>query len=190
MSQSTMTERLFLYAGFSDFCIGWAKNDTLAYEYVGTEPITDRLFSALRPCTDEISWSNTEIYLVNGPGSTLGIRTFCAFIRTLLVLKKIKPSHVFVCDTLHFAQLILTNRNLQKTVCARLNVTQVLCLNSLKDTFHAPSEAEQQKALWLPHPCLLKEIPLFRFEMKEILPLLSHQSPWETTDAPDVFQVN
>ena len=183
-----MKERLFLHAGFSDFCIGWAKNDTWAYEYIGTEPITDKLFSALRPCTDGISWENTEIYLVNGPGSTLGIRTFCAFIRTLLVLKKIKPSQVFVCDALHFAQLILTQRNLQQRVCARLNVTQVLCLNSLEDTFHVPSEAEQQKALWLPHPCLPKGIQVFRFEMKGILPLLSPQSHWETTDTPDVFQ--
>lgn len=184
-----MMERLFLYAGFSDFCVGWAKNDAWTYEYVEAEPITDRLFSALRPCTDEISWSNTEIYLVNGPGSTLGIRTFCAFIRTLLVLKKLNPSQVFVCDALHFTQLILTNRNLQQPVCARLNVTQVLCLNSLKDTFHTPSETEQQQAFWLPHPCLSKEVQLFRFEMKEILPLLSPQSPWGTTDAPDVFQV-
>jgi len=185
-----MTERLFLHAGFSDFCIGWAKNDTWAYEYIGTEPITDKLFSALRPCTDGISLENTEIYLVNGPGSTLGIRTFCAFIRTLLVLKKLNPSQVFVCDALHFAQLILTRQNLQQPVCARLNVTQVLCLNSLEDTFHVPSEAEQQQALWLQHPCLPKEVQMFRFEMKEILPLLSAQSPWETADAPDMFQAN
>ena len=125
---------------------------------------------------------------MNGPGSTLGIRTFCAFIRTLLVLKKIKPSQVFVCDALHFAQLILTQRNFRETVCARLNVTQVLCLSSLKATFRVPSEAEKQQALWLPHPCLPKEIQRFRFEMKEVLPLLSPQLPWETTDAPDVFQ--
>jgi len=183
-----MTERLFLHAGFSDFCVGLAKNDAWAYEYVGTEPITDRLFSALRPCMDEISWKNTEVYLVNGPGSTLGIRAFCAFIRTLLVLKKIKPSQVFVCDALHFAQLILTRQNLPQPVCARLNVTQTLCLNSIDDTFHVPSEAEKQQALWLPHPCLAKEVQAFRFEMKEILPLLSAQSHWETTDTPDVFQ--
>ena len=183
-----MKERLFLYAGFSDFCVGWAKNDAWSYEYVETEPITDRLFSALRPCTDEISWSNTEIYLVNGPGSTLGIRTFCAFIRTLLVLKKLIPSQVFVCDALHFAQLILTQQNLQKTVCARLNVTQTLCLNSPEDTFHVPSEAEKQQALWLPHTCLPKEVQVFRFEINDILPLLSPQSHWETTDTPDVFQ--
>jgi hypothetical protein len=185
-----MTERLFLHAGFSDFCVGWAKNDTWAYEYVGTEPITDKLFSALRPCMDGISWEDTEIYLVNGPGSTLGIRTFCAFIRTLLVLKKIKPSQVFVCDALHFAQLILTQRNLPQPVCARLNVTQTLCLNSLEDTFHVPSEAEQQQVLWLPHPCLSKEARVFHFEMKEILPLLFPQSPWGTTNAPDAFQTN
>ena len=183
-----MTERLFLHAGFSDFCVGWAKNDTWAYEHIGTEPVTDRLFSALRPCTDEISWENTEVYLVNGPGSTLGIRTFCAFIRTLLVLKKLNPSQVFFCDMLHFAQLILTQRNLQQPVCARLNVTQTLCLNSLVDTFHTPSEAEQKTALWLPHPCLPKEVQVFRFEINNILALLSPKAPWETTDAPDVFQ--
>ena len=124
-----MTERLFLYAGFSDFCIGLAKNNVWAYKCVDTKPITDRLFSALCLCMDEISWKNTEVYLMNGPGSTLGIRTFCAFIRTLLVLKKINPSQVFVCDALNFAQLILMRRNLRKSVCARLNVTQVLCLN-------------------------------------------------------------
>ena len=183
-----MMERLFLHAGFSDFCVGWAKNDTWSYEYVGTEPITDKLFSALRPCMDGISWENTEVYLVNGPGSTLGIRTFCAFIRTLLVLKKLNPSQFFFCDMLHFAQLILTDRNLQKTVCARLNVTQTLCLNSLVDTFHTPSEAERQQALWLQHPCLPKEVQLFRFEIKEVSPLLSPQAPWKTMDAPDVFQ--
>jgi len=108
----------------------------------------------------------------------------------LLVLKKIKPSQVFVCDALHFAQLILTRQNLPQPVCARLNVTQVLCLNSLEDTFHVPSEAEKQQALWLPHPCLPKEVQLFLFEMKAILPLLSSKSPWETTDTPDVFQAN
>lgn len=183
-----MTERLFLHAGFSDFCVGWAKNDTRRYEYVGTEPITDKLFSALKPCVDEISRENTEIYLVNGPGSTLGIRTFCAFVRTLTVLKKISPSQVLVCDALHLAQLILKQRNLRQPVCARLNVTQTLCLNSPEDTFHVPSEAEQKTALWLSHPCLPKETPVFRFEMKEILPLLSPKLPWKTTDAPDVFQ--
>lgn len=185
-----MTERLFLHAGFSDFCIGWARGEVWHYECYNTEPIADRLFSALRSCTDEISWENTEVYLVNGPGSTLGIRTFCAFVRTLLVLKKINPSQVFVCDALHFAQLILTQQNLQQPVCARLNVTQTLCLNSLKDKLHSPSKAEQRQALWLPHPCLPKEVQTFRFEMKEILPLLSPKSPWETTNAPDVFQSN
>ena len=183
-----MKERLFLHAGFSDFCVGWAKNGTCMYEHVGTEPITDRLFSALQPCVDKISWKNTAIYLVNGPGSTLGIRTFCAFIRTLLVLKKLNPSQVFVCDALHFAQLILTQRNLPQPVCARLNVTQALCLNSFDDTFHHPSEVEQKAALWLPHPCLPKEVQLFRFEIKEVSPLLSPQAPWKTMDAPDVFQ--
>jgi hypothetical protein len=79
-------------------------------------------------------------------------------------------------------------RNLHQTVCARLNVTQMLCLNSPEDTFHVPSEAEQKAALWLPHPCLPKEVQVFRFEINDILPLLSPQLPWKTTDAPDVFQ--
>lgn len=183
-----MTERLFLYAGFSDFCVAWAKNDTWAYEYGGTEPITDKLFSALKPCADEISWKDTEIYLVNGPGSTLGIRTFCAFVRTLIVLKKIPSSRIFTCDALHFAQLILSHRNLHQSICARLNVTQVLCLNSLNDMFHIPSETEKQQSLWLPHPCLLKEVQMFCFEIKEVLPLLTPRLTWENTEAPDVFQ--
>ena len=183
-----MTERLFLHAGFSDFCIAWAKNEGWCYECYETEPITDRLFSALRPCIDDISWNDAAVYLLNGPGSTLGIRTFCAFVRTLLVLKKIRTSQVFVCDTLHFAQLVLRHRNVQQPVCARLNVTQTLCLNSPDDTFHVPSKTEKQQAIWLPHPCLSKETPLFHFKLREVLPLLSQRSPWQTTNEPDVFQ--
>ena len=182
-----MKERLFLSAGFSDFCVGWAQGEQWRYVRCRTEPIAERLFAALQPCMESICWEAVSIFLLNGPGSTLGIRTFCAFIRTLLVCKKIPASHVWVCDSLHFARLVLDRRPSSRPICARVQGMQIFCLGPKENTIHRASEAEKLQAVWLPHPCLPKNLPFFHFTEGEVLPLLQPKNLWCKTDAPDVF---
>lgn len=135
-----MKERLFLSAGFSDFCVGWAKGEQWRSVQWGTEPIAERLFAALQPYMEAICWEDVSIFLIHGPGSTLGIRTFCAFLRTLLVLKKIRASQVWVCDSLHFARWLLDQRPSSQPICARVQSTKTLCLNSKEDDISARRE--------------------------------------------------
>ena len=181
-------EQLFLAPGFSQTWIGLARDRQWIQKQTLMEPITQHLFAALRPCVVAMHWPNVTIFLLNGPGSTIGIRTFCAFVCTLLVFEKIDASQIYVCDTLHFAQLVLRARGVQRPVCARVQMSKMLALNALGDTLHSASEVEQMQGIWLEHPCLASTVPLFSFTWDEVLPLLQTESPWQTTGAPDVFQ--
>ena len=179
-------QRLFLSAGFDTFQVGLASDVwILKAEHPGY--IADQLSSALETIVDRCHFEALTIFLLNGPGSTLGIRTLCAFVRTLLALDKIKPDQVFTCDHLHFAQacLQLQNTTPLPNICARVNLTKTLCLTPSND-LHPASEAEMQNALWLPHPCL-KDKNTFSFHLEEILPLLHPSDPWQSTENPDII---
>ena len=183
----TQGQRLFLSAGFETFQVGLAsdtdvwvlKNEQLGY-------ITDQLSSVLESIVDACHFDVLTVFLLNGPCSTLSIRTLCAFVRTLLALNKITSEQVFTCDHLHFAQacLALCNEKPFPNICARVNLTKMLCLTPSGD-LHPASEAEMQDALWLPHPCL-KDKATFSFSLDEILPVLQPVAPWRQTDCPDV----
>lgn len=183
----TQGQRLFLSAGFEAFQIGLASTED-AWILKNEQPgyITDQLSSVLEPIVDACCFDTLTVFLLNGPGSTLGIRTLCAFVRTLLALNKITPEQVFTCSHLHFAQACLALRNEKPlpNICARVNLTKTLCLTPSGD-LHPASETEMQDALWLPHPCL-KDKHTFLFSLDEILPILHPIHPWQSTDCPDV----
>lgn len=181
-------QRLFLSAGFDSFQLGLAsdedvwisKNERQGY-------IADQLSSALETIIQHCCFATLKVYLLNGPGSTLGIRTLCAFIRTLLALDKIGPHQVFTCDHLHFAQACLVLRNNQSlpNICVRVNLSKILCLTPSRG-LHVASETEIQEAVWLPHPCL-KDKAVFSFCLDEILPILHQNHLWQQTDCPDII---
>ena len=180
-------QRLFLSAGFEGFQIGLVSD---ANAWISKEEqqghIADQLSSALGTIVDQCCFETLTIFLLNGPGSTLGIRTLCAFVRTLLALNKVKPDQVFTCDHLHFAQACLVLREVSPLphLCARINLTKTLCLIPSNE-LHPASEAEMEGALWLPHPCL-KDKNIFSFHLDEILPLLHSSYPWQPDDHPDI----
>lgn len=178
-------QRLFLSAGFDGFQIGLA-TDIWLFKIEQQGHIADQLSNALAPIVAQCHFDTLTLFLLNSPGSTLGIRTLCAFIRTLLALEKIKSHQIFTCDHLHFAQACLTLRkeNPLPPICARVNLTKTLCLTYTKD-LHPASEAEMEDALWLPHPCL-KDKKMFSFHLDEILPLLHPSYLWQSNDCPDI----
>ena len=180
-------EVLFLSAGFDDFQIGLASNDEWVFKQEASGHIADNLQKALAPCIPQINFNALTIFLINGPGSTLGIRTLCAFVRTLRALKKIQADQIYTCNSLAFAQAYLaqTEKN-QKPICARVNLTQTLCLNG--KAIHIATEEEKQTAIWLPHPCL-KDREIFKFSLDATLPILQKSSPWIQNPQPDVFQI-
>lgn len=184
-----MLQRLFLSPNFEDFCVGFAEGDAWVNQVQQKGHITDHLYTVLQPIVDRCQWDFLTIHLLNGPGSTLGIRTCCAFVQTLLALHKIQPSQVYLCDNLHFAQYYLQHpKSIPQPVCARVNLTQTLCLGPLStDAIHPASEVEKQQALWLPHPCLPQNLPFFSFQLGAVLPLLLPQSPWHNSTHFDVF---
>ena len=183
-----MKERLFLSANFSDFCIGLARENSWIYQCQEQGYIASQLTSVLTPCLEEIHWEDLSVFLLNGPGSTLGIRTLCAFGRTLLTLDKIPSARFFVCDTLHFAHAYLRFEQKDRIVCARVNLTQTLCVSSEFPKIHVASAEEQAQAIWLPHPCLTQNTQIFHFQMERVLPLLkSEREFWVATSEPDVF---
>lgn len=180
-------QRLFLSADFESFQVGLAseenvwivKNERSGY-------IADQLASALETIVAQCCFDSLMIHLINGPGSTLGIRTLCAFVRTLLALEKVKLDQVFTCNYLYFAQACLALRKdkVLPYICARVNFSKTLCLSPEND-LHTASEEEMQNAVWLPHPCL-KDKNIFSFSLGEILPILNRNHPWQSNDCPDV----
>ena len=151
---------LFLSAGFDDFQIGLARNDEWVFKQEKAGHIADNLQKALAPCIPQINFNALTIFLINGPGSTLGIRTLCAFVRTLCALKKIQSNQIYTCNSLAFAQAYLAQtEKKQRPICARVNLTQTLCLKG-ESSIHIATEEEKHNAIWLPHPCL-KEQEIF-----------------------------
>ena len=153
---------------------------------MGNGHIADNLLSALKNCIPQINFNALTVFLINGPGSTLGIRTLCAFVRTLCALNKIQPSQIYTCNSLEFAHAYLTQFDKHPDpICARVNLMQTLCFNR---DLHAATEEEKQTAIWLPHPCL-KEQKIFKFNLKSTLPILNTSTPWIQNSQPDVFQI-
>lgn len=180
-------EILFLSASFDDFQLGLASHGEWIFKQEESGHIADNLQKALAPCIPQINFNTLTIFLINGPGSTLGIRTLCAFVRTLCALKKIQPDQIYTCNGLAFAQAYLAQiEKKQKVICARVNLTQTLCLNG-KD-IHMATEEEKQTAIWLPHPCL-KDREIFKFSLNATLPILQKSSFWIQNPQPDVFQL-
>ncbi|GEM_PF-2609088 len=180
-------QRLFLSADFEAFQIGLASNtDSWLLKNEQQGHIADQLSVALEAIVAQCHFETLTVFLLNGPGSTLGIRTLCAFVRTLLALNKIQPYQVLTCDHLHFAQACLISRNEKPlpSICARVNLTKTLCLTPSND-LHPASEAEMEEALWLPHPCL-KNKKIFSFQLDEILPLLHSKYPWKPSGNLDI----
>ena len=87
-----MDERLFLSAGFSYCQVGLARDEQWIYCQEKQGHIADQLAEVLQPCLDLCHFESLTIFLINGPGSTLGIRSLCAFVRTLLALPKKGPN--------------------------------------------------------------------------------------------------
>ena len=180
-------EILFMSASFDRYQIALG---TLGHWVIKVEKeghIADSLFDVLHEILAACNFKNLTIFLLNGPGSTLGIRSLCAFVRTLIALEKITDSQVHVCDNLHFAYACLKQRMSTKIplICGRVNLSQVLCLDA-SGCIRELRECENEETIWLPHPCLSNE-KTFVFDLDEISPILKKHSPWYSSAKPDVF---
>ena len=185
-----MNEVLFLSAGFNRYQLGLARNEEWLCCQEQEGNLSDDLYKALNPCLALSTFENLSVFLLNGPGSTLGIRALCAFLRTCLALGKLQLNQIFTCDQLHFSQAYLLQKqpNCKPIICARVNLTTTLCLE-LDGGICEASEEEKANATWLPHPCLPKNYPLFEFSLQDCLPLLTQKAPWQQGLLPEVFSV-
>ena len=183
-----MNEVLFLSAGFNRYQIGLARNKEWLCCQEQEGNLSEELYKALDPCLKLCNFENLSVFLLNGPGSTLGIRALCAFLRTCLALGKLRMDQIFTWDNLHFARAYLQQKPSEiKPICARINLTTTLCLN--RDIIQEASEEEKINAIWLPHPCLPKHYPLFEFSLQDCLPLLTPTGLWQQGSLPEVFSV-
>lgn len=185
-----MNDRLFLSAGFNRYQIGLARNKAWLCCQEREGNLSDDLYKALDPCLKLCRFETVSVFLLNGPGSTLGIRALCAFLRTCLALGKLQLEQIFTCDQLHFAQAYLLQKQpaTYPIICARVNLTTTLCLGN-EGAIHEASEIEKLNAVWLPHPCLPKDYPLFEFSLQDCLPLLTSVAHWQQGILPEVFSI-
>ncbi len=185
-----MSDSLFLSAGFNRYQLGLARNDKWLCCQEQEGNLSDDLYKALNPCLELCKFEQLSVFLLNGPGSTLGVRALCAFLRTCLALGKLQLSQIFTCDQLHFVRAYLVQKqpDSEPIICARVNLTTTLCLGA-EWTIHEASEIEKATAVWLPHPCLPKNYPLFEFSVQDCLPLLTKTLPWQQGLLPEVFVV-
>ena len=186
-----MKERLFLSSGFNSYQIGLAQDDHWVCCQENYGHMVDQFCEALQPCLDLCNFEYLTIFMLNGPGSTLGIRTLCAFVKALLALDKITSSRVYVSNNLSFAQeyLFKYNKAFNRPICARVNLTKTLCLRK-GSILPLASEEEKKEAIWLEHPCLPLETEKFIPQMDKILGILTPNSLWKSTQNPDIFQDN
>jgi len=185
-----VNEVLFLSAGFNRYQLGLARNGQWLCCREQEGNLSDDLHKALNPCLELCNFENLSVFLLNGPGSTLGIRALCAFLRTCLALDKLQLGQIFTCDQLHFAQAYLLQKqpDCNPIICARVSLTMTLCLGAER-IIHEASEAEKSAAVWLPHPCLPKNHPLFEFSLQNCLSLLTPTDLWKQGLLPEVFAV-
>ena len=183
-----MNDYLFLSAGFNRYQLGLARNGQWLCCQEQDGNLSDDLHKALKPCLELCKFENLSVFLLNGPGSTLGIRALCAFLRTCLALGKLQLGQIFTCDQLHFTQSYLLQKqpDSKPIICARVNLTTTLCLDGER-AIHEASGEEKTNAVWLPHPCLPKNYPLFEFVLQDCLPLLSLTALWKQGILPEVF---
>lgn len=185
-----MNDHLFLSAGFNRYQLGLVRDNKWLCCQEQDGNLSDDLHKALKPCLEFCNFEDLSVFLLNGPGSTLGIRALCAFLRTCLALNKLQLNQIFICDQLHFSRAYLLQKQPKgkPIICARVNLTTTLCLSN-EGTIHEASEIEKANAVWLPHPCLPKNYPLFEFSLQDCLPLLTPKAPWKSGILPEVFSV-
>ena len=185
-----MNDILFLSAGFNRYQLGLARNEKWLCCQEQEGNLSDDLHKALNPCLEFCNFEKLSVFLLNGPGSTLGIRALCAFLRTCLALDKLQLNQIFICDQLHFARAYLLQKqpDCKPIICARVNLTTTLCLRA-EGTIHEASEEEKTNAVWLPHPCLSQNYPLFEFSLQDCLPLLTPTALWQQGLLPEVFTI-
>ena len=153
--------------------------------------VVDHFSRALYACFSQVGIDCSElcqVYFLNGPGSTMGIRTLCAFVNTLIALKKIDKENVFTCNSLYFYQAYETyivNRSLPFQILARIGFNQCLslqvdnknkCLPIKQMRFEDARAQTDCPLFYLSHPSL-KEQNLLNYDLEKIVPLLKITVP-------------
>lgn len=188
---------LFLDAGFNGFSIGlgtqenWYTESVAGYVLEGLEATLEKAFSVMKLSMAQVD----EIFMLHGPGSTMSIRTLCAFIRTGIALGIIRKSIVRVADHLHFAEayrrVVLGKTSEDVLLVARTNLSQCLCLKDHKivSINYKDCDSLSMPILWLPHPNLPENVAVFSYDIAQIFPLFLQQSLWYLPDHLDLFQL-
>ncbi|MDR0647323.1 MAG: hypothetical protein LBF43_02695 [Puniceicoccales bacterium] len=195
---------LFMDAGFDRLKLGIANEDhwmsTVEYEGSVIEHFSDVVGKCFGECG--INFTDlTRICFLNGPGSTMGIRTICTFVRTLKLLQQVEENAIYAANHLHFHQLYqthVTRRHLPFCIVAKAGFHQWLCLRvddkhkldviRKVDMQHVGSDGEIP-FVRLPHPSLPKE-ECVDYHLSQCLPLLYSMDPciWQATSSPDLYQ--
>lgn len=195
---------LFMDAGFDQLKLGIANEDRWVSTVECEGSTVDHFSEMVGKCFSEggINFTDlTRICFLNGPGSTMSIRTICAFVRTLKLLQQVGENAIYVANHLHFHQLYQTyvaRRHLPFRIVAKAGFHQYLCLhvnderklNMIRkvDMQHLDNDGEIP-LVKLPHPSLPKE-ECVDYHLSQCLPLLYLMDPciWQTTSNPDLYQ--
>jgi tRNA A37 threonylcarbamoyladenosine modification protein TsaB len=191
-------------AGFDRLKLGIANGNYWMSTMEHEGSIVDHFSDIVGKCFGEwgINFTDlTRICFLNGPGSTMGIRTICALIRTLKLLQQVGENAIYAANHLHFHQLYQTHiacRRLPFCMVARAGFHQYLCLyvndkqklNVIRkvDGQHLGNDGEIP-LVKLPHPSLSKE-ECVDYRLSQCLPLLYWVDPciWQTASSPDLYQ--
>jgi hypothetical protein len=190
-------------AGFDQLKLGIANEDhwmsTLEYEGSVVDHFGDIVGKGFRECG--INFTDlTRICFLNGPGSTMSIRTLCAFARTLKLLQQVEKNAIYVANHLHFHQLYQTHvacRHLPFCIVAKAGFHQYLCLHvNDKRQLNVIRKVDMQHLgnddaiplVKLPHPSLPRE-ECVDYRLSRCLSLLYLIDPciWQTTSNPDLY---
>ncbi len=195
---------LFLDAEFERLKLGVIEADRCIGQMICDGFVIDHFSEAIDQCLRQANVEASrlsQIYFLNGPGSTMGIRTLCAFVNTLILLNKIDQSQVFTCNHLYFYQAYETYINQKEAPfqivakvglnqCLRLSVedkTQLLDIQKCK--LQDVHDRADDPLFFLPHPALQGQTFL-TYDLEKIPSLLTLKDLqlWHN-GAFDLFQV-
>ncbi|MDR2396922.1 MAG: hypothetical protein LBD69_03660 [Puniceicoccales bacterium] len=194
---------LFMDAGFDQLKLGIANEDrwVSTVEYEGF--IVDHFSEMVGKCFSEGGMKFTDLTRVcflNGPGSTMSIRTICSFVRTLKLLQQVGENAIHVANHLHFYQIYQTHvecRCLPFCIVAKAGFHQYLCLHVndkhkldvIRKVDKNLDDDGKTSLIKLSHPSLPKE-ECVHYHLSQCLPLLYLRDPciWQATSSPDLYQ--
>lgn len=196
---------LFLDTALPRLQVGLLNNGEWSSCEVIVGPVLENLFMAIKRCFQKSGFCVEEltgVVLSQGPGSNIGVRAACAFVRTLICLPFSQHLQFFTYNTLHFSQVYLSIIQEETSpfyLFAKANLTHLYGLLAEesyilgkieKKLLMEVPESLRENAWWLPSQTQpAYSTKTVHYLLKESLPILlgSITGLFQKNTSPDIF---